>query len=107
MNEPIPFLLADGWREHPDQFRQYARCFFKQLETPTRCAGNDDKAGMQVQIAVSRDSAHLEMEIVGGLSDGSWIKLHQYAMGQDVEKALAGIPRLLAAWERVATYERE
>lgn len=46
-------LLADGWREYPNQFRRYARCFYKRFDTPTRCHGNDDKPGVQIQIAVS------------------------------------------------------
>lgn len=98
-------LLALGWKEGHDQFRSYARMFYKRHDTPTRCAGNDDKSGMQVCLYVSElDGRHsIEMELCGGLSDGTWIKLHNYGLPQDVHGVLAIIPRILAVWEAASS----
>lgn len=98
---PCSRLLADGWREYPDQFRKYARCFFKRFDTPTRCACNDDKAGMQICVAVSEHEGRssYEIDLHGELPDGTWINLHNHGMPEDIEAGLATIPRLLATWE--------
>lgn len=79
--------------------------FYKRHDTPTRCAGNDDKDGMQVCIYVSelQGALCIEMEVCGGLSDGTWLKLHNYSLPQDVRKVIDIIPRILAAWEAANT----
>ena len=94
-------LLADEWKEYPDRFRKYARCFFKRFDTPTPCAGNADKSGMQICVGVSEYEGRTsyEIELQAELPDGTWIKLHNYGMPEDIEKGLATIPRLLATWE--------
>lgn len=102
----IDTLLAQGWREYPDQFNKYARCFYKQHATPTRCHCNDDKEGIQVCIAVYEVDEHrpkegFEVDLCGELKDGSWIKLKQWSL-TDLDGALAVIPRLLSTWEHVA-----
>lgn len=98
-------LLSLGWREGRDQFRAYARMFYKRYDTPTRCAGNDDKEGMQVCLYVSewQGRQSIEMELCGGLSDGTWLKLHNYGLPQDVHGVLALIPRILAVWEAASS----
>ena len=98
---PCSRLLSDGWREYPDQFRKYARCFFKRFDTPTRCICNDDKVGMQICVAVSEHEGRssYEIDLHGELPDGTWIKLHNHGMPEDIEAGLATIPRLLATWE--------
>jgi len=100
-------LLADGWREYPDQFRQYARCFYKRFDTPTRCACNDDKSGMQVCIAVSEyeSKANYEIDLCGELPDGTWINLHNYTMPESIDDGLAKITRLLAVWEFITSHQ--
>jgi hypothetical protein len=97
-------LDRGGWREYPDQFRKYARCFYKRFDTPTRCRCNDDKPGMQVCVAVSQHDQQCayEIELAGELSDGTWIKLHNWAMPDRIEDGLATIPRLLDTWEFIS-----
>ena len=94
-------LLADGWREYPNQFKKYARCFYKRFDTPTRCHGNNDKSGMQIQISVSEHEgrASMELELCAGLKDETWLTIHNYALPKTVGEATALIPRMLAAWE--------
>lgn len=96
------FLFVQGWREYPDQFRRHARCFFKRFKTPTPCACNYDKPGMQVCIAISdgfegRES--FEIDLVGEVPNGTWVKLHQYGLPKEIESVLRLIPGLLALWE--------
>lgn len=95
-------LEADGWREYPNQFRKDARCFYKRFDTPTRCDGNDDKPGMQIEIAVSagfKDGISMEMELCAGLKDKSWLKIQNYALPTTVNEVIALIPRMLSIWE--------
>ena len=102
-------LLADGWLERPDQFRKYARCFFKRFDTPTRCACNHFKEGMLICIAVSEHngSTSYELDLLGELPDGTWIKIHNYGMPEDIEAGLATVPRLLATWEFICANPAE
>lgn len=94
-------LLADGWREYRDECKKYARCFYKQFDTPTRCHGNKDKPGVQIQIGVSatEGSMSMEIELRAGLKDETWLKIHNYALPKTVKEVTALIPRLLAIWE--------
>ncbi|NBS69448.1 hypothetical protein EBT31_11130 [bacterium] len=95
-------LLADGWREYPNQFKKYARCFYKRFDTPTVCSGNSDKPGMQIEVAVSDGYAggvSMEMELCAGLKDETWLKIHNYSLPKTVEEVTALIPRMLAIWE--------
>ena len=95
-------LLADGWREYPNQFRKSARCFYKRFDTPSVCRGNADKPGMQIEIAVSDGYAggvSMEMELCAGLKDETWLKIQNYSLPKTAEEVTALIPRLLAAWE--------
>ena len=100
-------LAVRDWKEYPDQFREYARTFYKRFDTPTVCAINDDKPGIQVCIAVSshREFTSMELDICGGLPDGTSIKIHNYTLPNDVDKVLALIPRLLAVWECAANHK--
>jgi hypothetical protein len=100
-------LLADDWREYPDQFRKYARCFYKRFDTPTRCACNDDKAGMQICFAVSEYEGveSIEADICGELPDGTWVKIMQHGLPKDLAGCLAVIPRMLATWESISNYK--
>jgi hypothetical protein len=102
----IETLLSYGWRECANPFNRFARCFYKQHDTPTRCCGNDDKEGIQVCIAVYEGSAEMpegyEVEIAGGLKDGTWISLTQWALRNEIASALSIIPRLLSTWEHIA-----
>ncbi len=91
-------LAADGWREFPNAFRKYARCFYKRFDTPTRCACNYDKAGMQIEVAVA-DTGGMEMELCGELRDGTWLNVSNYGLPATVQEVTALVPRLLAVWE--------
>jgi len=97
-------LLADGWREYPDQFKNYARCFLKRFYTPTRCSGNDDKPGVQIQIAVSEfnGSVSMELELCAGLKDETWVKIQNYALPKTAKEVISLIPRLLVMWESIS-----
>ena len=94
-------LLADCWREYPNQFRKHARCFYKRFDTATRCHGNYDKPGMQIQISVSEHEgrASMELELCAELKDETWLTIHNYALPKTVEEVTALIPRMLAVWE--------
>jgi len=109
MEATIKKLIAYGWKEYPDQFRQYARCFYKQFETKTPCRLNDDKAGIQVCCAVSKlpGVARYELELCGELPDGTWIMLMWYCLTIDIDEGLKLIPRMLAAWETMANKQTE
>ena len=105
ITKAIERLEKDGWREYPDQFRKYARCFYKRFDTPTSCKYNHDKAGMQVCVAVSSHDQHCNYEISlsGELPDETWIKLHNWSMPEKLEDGLATIPRLLETWEFISS----
>lgn len=109
--EIINLLEITGWKSYPDQFRKEATCMYKRFDTPTRCKCNDDKAGLQVCLSVSEfehmsgKSASIELDICGELRDGSWVKLLNYGFGSDINKALAAIPSMLAAWETLNNFE--
>jgi len=94
-------LLAQGWREYPNQFKKSARCFYKQFETPTRCRCNHDKDGVQIEIAVWERGGveSCELEMSGELSDGTWMHLHNHGLPKDLDAVLAMIPRMLMVWE--------
>ena len=105
-NERAETLAADGWKEYPNFLHDYARCFYKRFDTPTQCHFNDDKEGLQVGIHLSKEGyagfpPNIELEIVGELTDGSWIKLSNYEMRDSLDEVLPAIPRLLAAWETI------
>lgn len=100
-------LISLGWREYPNQFKDYARCFYKQFDTPTRCHGNDDKPGVQIQISVSdgyAGSVSMEMELRAGLKDETWVKIQNYSLPKTIDDVIALIPRMLATWEAAANY---
>jgi hypothetical protein len=56
---------------------------------------------MQLCVAVSEHEGRTsyEIDLHGELPDGTWIKLHNHGMPEDIEASLATIPRLLATWE--------
>lgn len=94
-------LAAEGWHEYNDATREYARCFAKQYDTPTRCHSNHDKEGVQVMISVSAFDGRvsLELELCAALKDETWVKILNYGLPKNVKEATALIPRMLAAWE--------
>ena len=99
-------LEGDGWREMPDAFKNYGRSFFKRFPTKSPYRPESEKPGIQIQIVATswKGKESHEAFLVGELSDGTWIELHQYALN-DIEQTLAlVIPRLLAVWESTATY---
>ena len=99
-------LLTSGWREYPNQFKKYARCFYKQFDTPSACSGNYDKPGVQIEIAISdgySGEVSMEMELTCGLKDETWLKIQNYSLPKTIEQVTALIPRLLAMWESANT----
>jgi hypothetical protein len=102
-------LIADGWREYPDQFRPEARAFFKHFPA-TVCASNDDRPGVQVGVYVYagfKGAADFELSLTAhthGGEDAPWVKIEPYAIA-DLDAALNFIPRLLSAWEAIAKPE--
>ena len=95
-------LLSDGWRECPNQFKRYARCFYKRFETPSVCSWNFEKPGIQIEISVSEGCAggvSLEMELCAGLKDESGLKIQNYALPKTVKEVTALVPRMLSIWE--------
>lgn len=100
-------LSSEGWREYPDQFKKYARAWFKRFDTPTRCCGNDDNPGQQVCIYVYEDSGvgSVDMDLYAELSDETWMHIHNYGLRRPISEVLKLIPRLIATWEFVANYK--
>jgi hypothetical protein len=97
-------LIKKGWKECPNQFKKCARCFYKQFETPTSCHCNNDKTGIQVEISVVESAVvefagSCELELVGELADGTWMRLHNHGLPADINSVLALIPRMLMVWE--------
>ena len=107
--EIIEKLEADGWVECPSRLLKNARDFYRRFDTPTQCYCNNDKPGMQVCCSVSEYQGNVtyELELNGELHDGTWIKLHQWILPNDIEKGLALIPRMLATWEFIAQAAKE
>ena len=92
-------LIEQGWKECPNQLKKYARCVYKQFETPTCCHCNNDKTGIQVEISVVESAGSCELELGGELADGTWMRLHNHGLPNDLNFVLALIPRMLATWE--------
>jgi len=92
-------LIKQGWKECPNQFKKYARCFYKHFETPTSCHCNNDKTGKQVELAVVEVTGSCELELNGELADGTWIRLLNHGLTKDLASVLSLIPRMLATWE--------
>ena len=94
-------LLEQGWKEYPNQFKKYARCFYKHFETPTSCHCNNDKTGIQVEVSVVEwlGTGSCELELGGELADGTWMRLHNHGLPRDIDAVLALIPRMLMVWE--------
>jgi hypothetical protein len=94
-------LIKQGWKECPNQFKKYARCFYKQFETPTSCHCNNDKTGIQVEVSVAEwpGTGSCEIELSGELADGTWMRLHNHGLPRDIDAVLALIPRMLMVWE--------
>lgn len=105
ISDAVSLLTSLGWREYRDTFRDYARMFQKRYETPTRCCLNNEKSGVSVCLSLSDALGHvnIEMEVVAGLPDETWINIHHYSLPKDVNAVLAKIPVLLAAWEAAAS----
>jgi hypothetical protein len=103
----MKILLENGWNSDTYVLYPNAECFFKRFETPTQCHCNDDKKGLLVMIAVYAVNIEVEVEVVGELFDGTWIKIHQYALPKDIAEVLKIVPRLLVAWEAAATWRPE
>lgn len=100
----VSMLEREGWVEYPNPYQVGARFFYKRFDTPTRCRCNDDKEGMQVCVTLWRYERpwKYEIELSGELSDGTWIKLHNWVMPNKLEDGLATIPRLLETWEFIS-----
>jgi hypothetical protein len=91
--------LEQNWKECPNQFKKYARCFYRRFSTPTSCHCNNDKTGIQIEISVVESAGSFELERGGELSDGTWMRLHNHGLPRDIDAVLALIPRMLMVWE--------
>jgi hypothetical protein len=94
-------LIKQGWKESTNQFKKYARCFYKRFETPTSCALNQGKVGIQIEVSVSewKGAESCELELGGELADGTWMRLHNHGLPRDIDTVLSLIPRMLMVWE--------
>ena len=93
-------LLEQCWKESPNQFKK-ARCFYKRFATPTPCALNQGKDGIQIEVSVSewQGAESCELELGGELADGTWMRLHNHGLPRDINAVLSLIPRMLMVWE--------
>ncbi len=102
-------LQAAGWKEWKNQLKKHARCFYKRFPTPTNCACNWDKEGMQIQLAVSNtmtcESVVMELTLCGELKDGTWVEFLNYGLPKTVKEVTALVPRMLAIWEAANHHE--
>ncbi len=64
---------------------------------------------MTITIAATQHGPYFayEIELHGELPDGTWIKLHNHGMPDDLDAGLATIPRLLATWEFIANHHHQ
>ena len=106
LNDAIALLQRKGWREHRTA-GENARCFYQRFDTPTRCACNHTKPGIQARVRVTEHHPWwgYEIDVAGELSDGTWIIIHGYAMPPSIEDGLKTVPRLLATWEAAANFK--
>jgi len=102
-------LVNNGWKESPNITRKYSRCFYKRFDTPSCCFENNDKPGVQLQIAVStwQDTSSMELELCAGLPDGTWLALLNYGLPHTVEAVEKLIPRMLHMWEAANTITQQ
>lgn len=95
-------LKADGWVGCRNQFKPHSRCFYKRFPAKHLCQHNTDKPGMQVELSVSngfKGIPSMELELCGGMKDGTALILHNYCLPSELSKVIALIPRLLKVWD--------
>ena len=109
LNEMTSYLEANGWHEYSYVLRPESRCFYKYFSTPTPCACNDSKPGLQVGVACAEIQGHVmyDLDICGELPDGSWVKVAQWGLHDGIEEGLKVIPRMLSAWEHMVAFKTE
>lgn len=107
--QAIEQLERDGW-EHFKRYDYGENCtaFYKRFDTSTTCNHNDGKKGKQVELYLwdfkQLEAPTIDIEIVGEIKDGSWIKIQQWSFNS-VDKALSVITRMIATWEFAANWE--
>ena len=106
-DEMVAVLKTDGWRGgSPMLHDEFVRRLYKFFETPTHCALNRDKPGIQVECAVwefpDGRGAKPSIEIISGAPDEHWKKINIGC--NDLEDVARQIPRLLATWEFIANW---
>lgn len=103
------WLTQNGWKEYPNQFKKYARCFYKRFPNSTPCSWNDDKPGIQVELAVyERDGMYgFGLEIVAGLKDATGLRIEKYALPNKLEDVLSLVPGLIDLWEYATNQQQE
>jgi hypothetical protein len=107
----LKLLEGDGWRQYQDVSRSVDTvALAKRFPTEAQCACNNERPGIQVFIYLCelhhRGETHTsyEIELMGELPDGTWVKLHQWAAPDDINEGLALIPRLIDTWEYMAQH---
>jgi hypothetical protein len=107
------YLLENEWREFKDVTKDFPTIsFYKRFDTKTVCRCNSNKKGIQIiinyypakRMGLDQLGENYEMELVGELADGTWIKLFQWSMPKDVKEGITKIQRLLATWEFISNY---
>ena len=97
------FLKLAGWREYPNRFKD-ARCFYKRFDSECRCQHNEDKPGIQVDLSIwnLECGRSYQLQIVGGIPDGTSVELMNYGLPKDIGEVVKLIPRLVRLWDTVA-----
>ena len=106
--EMVAALRTDGWRGFSQQPNdEYVLRGYKFFETPTLCALNKDKPGIQVECTVwefpDKCPARPVIELHAEAADGHWPRLSIDC--DDLDDVKRQIPRLLATWEFIANWE--
>lgn len=99
MREVIEKLKADGWKEYIDHSKG-GRSFYKAYPSKYAYRPSENKKELQICCTVYElMRIEFELEIVGELKDGTWIKLLNYGLPDNIENVLNKIPRMIKTWE--------
>jgi hypothetical protein len=118
-NSAIAKFLEDrGWTKYRSITKSSScQSFWKKFLVSTKCKCNDENFQIIVcchtydyeSYAIDNGQMNenftvkYEFELSGQFTDGTWIKLTQYANPEKIEDGIKLIPRMLGAWDFMAS----